>query len=301
MIEYSKGKKNKVKFGFYELPEGEAALVFRGKESNILHECEEQQYYAYNLMQVGVCRRGNGKIHMKKGSLIYHESDIVIIPENLAHIIVSRDEYVSFWEYFFIDIHAVIKEIYPEDYSLQNEMTSRLNKKISMMNMRQNPTVANCINSIIKEDREHKAFFKRVMSDLVQVLVIELLRECGHVDGYKNEISKVTYSYPVGRAIEYMNKNYFKSLKVGEISELCGMSETHFRKIFESNINMSPMDYLNYIRVQKACEIIKMTDEPMNIIAKKCGFLTQSTFNRNFRKFFNTTPYQWKIMMKNGD
>ena len=77
------------------------------------------------------------------------------------------------------------------------------------------------------------------------------------------------------------------------------MSETHFRRLFESYINMPPMEYLNLIRVQKACELMKKTNEPMEFIAQKCGFTTQSTFNRNFRKFLDTSPYQWKINPEN--
>jgi len=62
---------------------------------------------------------------------------------------------------------------------------------------------------------------------------------------------------------------------------------------------MPPMEYLNLIRVQKACELMKKTNEHMELIAQKCGFTTQSTFNRNFRKFLDTSPYQWKINPEN--
>ena len=46
-------------------------------------------------------------------------------------------------------------------------------------------------------------------------------------------------------------------------------------------------------------ELMKKTNEPMELIAQKCGFTTQSTFNRNFRKFLDTSPYQWKINPEN--
>ena len=77
------------------------------------------------------------------------------------------------------------------------------------------------------------------------------------------------------------------------------MSETHFRRLFESFINMPPMEYVNLIRVQKACELMKKSNESMDLIAQKCGFTTPSTFNRNFRKFVGTSPYQWKINPEN--
>ncbi len=78
----------------------------------------------------------------------------------------------------------------------------------------------------------------------------------------------------------------------------CNMSEAHFRRIFVETINMSPIDYLNLVRIQNACQIMNKTDHSMEVVASECGFTTFSTFNRNFRKFLNTSPYQWK---KNKD
>jgi AraC-like DNA-binding protein len=62
---------------------------------------------------------------------------------------------------------------------------------------------------------------------------------------------------------------------------------------------MSPMEYINFVRVQRACELMKKSDDSIEHVAEKCGFTTQSTFNRNFRKFMDTSPYQWKMNPSN--
>jgi AraC-like DNA-binding protein len=86
---------------------------------------------------------------------------------------------------------------------------------------------------------------------------------------------------------------------VKELADACSMSESHFRRIFIENMNMSPTDYLNFVRIQMACEMMKKSDEPIEHVAVKCGFTTQSTFNRNFRKYLDTSPYQWKTHPSN--
>ena len=154
-------------------------------------------------------------------------------------------------------------------------------------------------NAIIRETREHKIYCQRTVKLLVQGIVIELLRRYDELPEEDNNIVKGTNMSQIATALDYMNKHYSESIKAGELSELCNMSETHFRRLFESYINMPPMEYLNLIRVQKACELMKKTNEPMELIAQKCGFTTQSTFNRNFRKFLDTSPYQWKINPEN--
>ena len=79
-----------------------------------------------------------------------------------------------------------------------------------------------------------------------------------------------------------------------DLAQQCHMSETHFRRIFQEKMNMTPIEYVNFVRVKKACELIDKTDISMEEVAEKVGFITQSTFNRNFRKIIGTSPYQWK-------
>ena len=79
---------------------------------------------------------------------------------------------------------------------------------------------------------------------------------------------------------------YANNIRVEELAKASHMSETHFRRVFESYMNMSPMDYINLMRVQKACDIMKKTNDSMDVVAQKVGFTTTSTFNRNFPKIF---------------
>jgi len=99
----------------------------------------------------------------------------------------------------------------------------------------------------------------------------------------------------IAAALDYVRMEYTHSIRVEELAQVCHMSETHFRRIFEASMNMSPVDYMNLVRIQKACDLMKKTNDSMDIVAQKVGFATTSTFNRNFKKFLNTSPYQWKI------
>ena len=88
-------------------------------------------------------------------------------------------------------------------------------------------------------------------------------------------------------------------MKIAEIASVCHMSESHFRRLFEENIGMTPVDYLNQVRVKKACDMIRKTGYSMEEIAVKVGFTTTSTFNRNFKRIVGTSPYQWKKSPEN--
>ena len=62
---------------------------------------------------------------------------------------------------------------------------------------------------------------------------------------------------------------------------------------------MSPLEYINLVRVQSACNYLKNTDEAMSDIAAKCGFTTPSTFNRNFKQITGISPSEWRKRPEN--
>lgn len=295
----AKRKKDTMEFRFYELPQGESALVLCGESWKRLYGHEELHLHFHNLMEIGICRNGNGDMYLDEDIYQYHDGDITFIPKNFPHATVSYGEVINFWEYIFIDLRSVIEEMFPNNVAFQNDAVSALAKRAIMTNIHQSPVIADYINAIIRETQEGKVYAQRAITLLVQGLVIELLRCENELPEENSDAIKGTNMSQIAKALDYMNKHYAEQIKAGELSSYCNMSETHLRRLFESYINMPPMEYLNLIRVQKACELMKKTNEPMELIAQKSGFATLSTFNRNFRKFLNTSPYQWKINPEN--
>lgn len=84
----------------------------------------------------------------------------------------------------------------------------------------------------------------------------ELLRMC-ESDVSENEVKKKTGVSQITAALDYVRLEYANNIRVEELAKASHMSETHFRRVFESYMNMSPMDYINLMRVQKACDIMK--------------------------------------------
>lgn len=244
----AKRKKDTMEFRFYELPQGESALVLCGESWKRVYGHEEFHLHFHNLLEIGICREGDGNMYLDEDIYQYHDGDITFIPENFPHVTVSYGEVVNFWEYIFIDIHSVIEEMFPNNAAFQNEAVTTISKKAFMTNVYQSPAMAEYINAIIRETSEHKIYCQRTIKLLVQGIVIELLRMYDELPEEDNNIVKGTNMSQIATALDYMNKHYSESIKAGELSALCNMSETHFRRLFESYINMPPMLY-------KLCDI----------------------------------------------
>ena len=222
----AKRKKDTMEFRFYELPQGESALVLCGESWKRVYGHEEFHLHFHNLLEIGICREGDGNMYLDEDIYQYHDGDITFIPENFPHVTVSYGEVVNFWEYIFIDIRSVIEEMFPNNTAFQNEAVTTISKKAFMTNVYQSPAMAEYINAIIRETREHKIYCQRTVKLLVQGIVIELLRRYDELPEEDNNIVKGTNMSQIATALDYMNKHYSESIRAGELSELCNMSET---------------------------------------------------------------------------
>ena len=68
----------------------------------------------------------------------------------------------------------------------------------------------------------------------------------------------------IADALTFVNDHYQEEVKVCTLAQVCGMSETSFRKVFEEYVHMLPMDYVNLVRVQYACEQMKHGNDSMD-------------------------------------
>ena len=135
---------------------------------------------------------------------------------------------------------------------------------------------------------EKKYFYRESVKGLLRTFIVELLRMR---DGEEQMKRKAVIIAP---AIEYVEEHYSKPIKISSMAKACSISESHFRRLFLDHMNMKPLDYVNLVRVHKACDMMQKTDYSMEEIAYKTGFENISTFNRNFKKIVEITPYQWK-------
>lgn len=293
----AKKKKDTVEFRFYEIPQGDAALVLCGESWIRVYGHEEFHLHFHNLMEIGICRYGEGDLYLNEDVYRYSDGMITMIPENYPHVTISDGEDMNYWEYIFIDPKSVVDKLFPDNPIYQKEIIDTLNR--APMITERDEILTQFIERVIEETKSKQPFHRKMIEEYVSMLILELMRREKHLMVESETKVKGSNMAQIAAALDFVNKNFEQPIRVKELADICSMSETHFRRIFEEYINMSPMDYVNLIRIQKACELMKKTNDSMDLVACKCGFTTTSTFNRNFKKFLETSPYQWKINPKN--
>lgn len=101
-------------------------------------------------------------------------------------------------------------------------------------------------------------------------------------------------SVGVKQAIEYVSVNYKAPISLSELAEVAGMSEGHFCRVFKQYTFKTPVQYINNIRIEKACELLKETDRKVLDIALDTGFNSLSYFISVFREGMGVTPAKFR-------
>ena len=96
------------------------------------------------------------------------------------------------------------------------------------------------------------------------------------------------------KALGHMAGSHNDKIEISSLAKLCGMSQTHFRRVFKQTLGKSPVDYLNQLRIASAMAELDRSQRPISEIALSCGFTTLSSFNRQFRRIACASPRQWR-------
>ena len=89
--------------------------------------------------------------------------------------------------------------------------------------------------------------------------------------------------------------NRFESLSsVNDLAAYFKIDRTTLFRLFKESFNVSPKEYIEKVRFEKACQLLSMTDMKIKEISSQCGYENQCYFSSAFQKRFGCSPKEWK-------
>ncbi|MDR7130819.1 AraC-like DNA-binding protein [Algoriphagus sp. 4150] len=87
----------------------------------------------------------------------------------------------------------------------------------------------------------------------------------------------------------FIDKNYADKIDLGNISDEAYFSKFHFIRLFKSTYGKTPHQYLKYVRLEKAKELLK-AGVPVTEVCYSVGFDSVSSFSGLFSKTVGVSP-----------
>ncbi|KAB1438455.1 response regulator [Candidatus Galacturonibacter soehngenii] len=95
---------------------------------------------------------------------------------------------------------------------------------------------------------------------------------------------------PVRLAKQYIQENYQKQLMLEEVAEATNLSPSYLSTIFKKELGISFTDYLISLRMEKAKELLKTTNDSILQIAEQTGYSDSRYFSKIFVKVVGLKP-----------
>lgn len=111
--------------------------------------------------------------------------------------------------------------------------------------------------------------------------------------GRKSAVSE-PHLEKIRTVLDAIHERYAHPWTLEELAASAYLSPSHFSSLFVSIVGMSPIEYLIRLRLDKACHMLKNSDEKIVNIAMECGFRTLSNFNRLFKRNIGTEPRRFR-------
>ena len=94
--------------------------------------------------------------------------------------------------------------------------------------------------------------------------------------------------------LQYIQEHYAEPVTVAQIAGAAMVSESECLRCFRTVIGTPPIRYLKQLRLQRAAELLRTTDEKVAVIGAECGFQDASYFIRTFRAGESCTPAEYR-------
>lgn len=116
---------------------------------------------------------------------------------------------------------------------------------------------------------------------------------------WESQFQSKSESYVVKRqmlaeAIKYIEQNLSSSLKIDEIAAMVYLSPDYFRRLFRETTGLSPIEYINKLRISKAAKLLSAQKLTVSEAAELVGIYDVNYFSRLFRSIMGYSPSKAK-------
>ena len=173
--------------------------------------------------------------------------------------------------------------------------------------------------SSVLSDNRFGGFIKLSGAPAFETYFVEMARECkGKQEGYLSVVKSyltllIVKAFrlfrktlpdgaslsPVRRQlvddiIGYINKNYNKSLSLGELATRTFLSPAYFSRVFKEYTSQTLTQFIQAQRIRVACDLLRDTDMSVDDIATEVGYQDIKFFYELFQRTAGTTPGHYR-------
>lgn len=107
--------------------------------------------------------------------------------------------------------------------------------------------------------------------------------------------SPTTYTFK-----QIIEANLFSQLTIEELAQQNNLSVSSFKREFAKIYNDTPANYIKAKKLEKAAELLQLSDQRITEIAFDCGFNDLANFTKSFTSKYSLSPTSYRQKLQNN-
>ena len=231
----------------------------------------------FTVLQHTVAGVGNLHYERRRYRLRPGDTMLVIVPHNHRYFVEAGER----WEFFWI--------------SMSGQEAVRIHRTIQAATgpvLRLRPEtidhIADCSLRLIEGQGETPGAASAIAYEAVGALYDDVF-------GSQSAMLVADEESVVRRVVEHVQTNLDKELDVPQLAEIAGFSRAHFSRMFAASEGLPPAAFVLQERMRRAARLLTSHSLlPIKEIANLCGFDEPNYFAKVFRRFFGTSPTEFR-------
>ncbi len=226
----------------------------------------------------------------------FFDGDLVFIGPNLPHVWINDKAYYQGNENLNVDvfvIHFLENALGNGFFELPEFKPVRqlfiLGQQGMLIKGKDSSIIAGLIKEVYNASGINRLIvFMKTLERLAAAENYELLSS----SGYTNFINTAD-TERINKVMNYCMEHYSREIKLQEVSKLVNLNKSSFCRYFKSRTFKTFSQFLNEIRITKACRLLIESDMSISEVCYHCGYNNVSYFNRQFKLIVGLTAREY--------
>lgn len=270
-----------------------------------INRCVEQtesHAHAHDYIEIAYVASGKG-IHLLDGrEFTVSRGDLFVINYDVPHEFRSEAGYKDGG---LVVYNCIFRAEFIDESLIKSRCFSDISHIFLFKSLFEDETAGNDIRLLGAENAEIEELYEKMYQEyqsknygyieILRAYLVELLvkifRVCKNreTDSYSERKRAIFDS-----VIRFMKSHYTQDIKLEELAAMAFLSRNYFCKTFKECTGMKVLEYIQKLRMEEACRLLREKDWKVIEIAENVGYKDLKFFTKMFKKVTGKTPSEYR-------
>ncbi|MBC7961000.1 MAG: AraC family transcriptional regulator [Vallitaleaceae bacterium] len=236
--------------------------------------CMNEAIFLYCLEGTGWLEAGGQYFQIEKGMSIYCD-------RNAPHSYGTHPQ--NPWTLLWVHFDGSFSDFFSKSLGSEN--------KCVVLTLNHHANIINHLQEIIKLLKIPDDFLSRLTAySYLKACLCQILLQEQH----KKPSDNLPIQKSIEQSIKIMEQHLNTTLNLDELCHEIRLSKFYFSRSFKTATGLSPMNFFNRLKMQKACTLMTSDTYRIQEISEMLGFSTPYYFSETFKQFTGYSPSAYK-------